>query len=53
MNINWFPIFKGGKQTDSNGVEHDGNELIDKAVSSFDINKHERSEEHTSELQSH
>ena len=41
MNINWFPIFKGGKQTDSNGVEHDGNELIDKAVSSLDINKHE------------
>ncbi|HSW38570.1 MAG TPA: hypothetical protein VLL97_03670 [Acidobacteriota bacterium] len=37
----WIPIFKGGKQTDSQGREHDGNALIDKAVSQFNAARHE------------
>ncbi len=37
----WIPIFKGGKQTDSAGREHDGNTLIDKAVSTFNAKEHE------------
>ena len=37
----WIPIFRGGKQTDSKGVEHDGDALIDKAVASFSAAVHE------------
>jgi len=32
-------IFKGGKQTDSSGVDHDGDDLIEKAIKSFDPEK--------------
>lgn len=37
----WVPIFFGGKQTDGNGVEHDGDDLIEKAVRLFDPTHHE------------
>ena len=37
----WVPIFAGGKQTDSAGNEHDGDGLIDKAVSLFSPEYHE------------
>lgn len=37
----WIEIFKGGKQTDSNGVVHDGDAMIDKAVKMFDPSHHE------------
>ncbi|MBN1627117.1 MAG: hypothetical protein JW944_11385 [Deltaproteobacteria bacterium] len=37
----WIEIFKGGKQTDSNGKEHDGDGIIDKVVSTFNAAKHE------------
>ncbi|ESP62809.1 hypothetical protein SMITH_190 [Smithella sp. ME-1] len=37
----WIPIFRGGKQTDSNGVEHDGDALIDKALANFNAAVHE------------
>jgi hypothetical protein len=37
----WVPIFMGGKQTDSNGKSHDGDELIEKAVETFDPQYHE------------
>ena len=37
----WVPIFMGGKQTDSNGKSHDGDELIEKAVKTFDPQYHE------------
>jgi hypothetical protein len=37
----WIPIFRGGKQTDSNGVEHDGDALIDKAIAKFNAAVHE------------
>ena len=37
----WIEIFRGGKQTDSDGVEQDGDALIDKAVESFDTSYHE------------
>jgi len=37
----WVEIFKGGKQTDSAGKEHDGDALIDKAVNSFNAAEHE------------
>jgi len=37
----WVPIFMGGKQTDSNGKSHDGDELIEKAVETFDPKYHE------------
>jgi len=37
----WVPIFMGGKQTDSNGKAHDGDELIEKAVKTFDPTYHE------------
>lgn len=37
----WIEIFKGGKQFDSNGREHDGDGLIETAVSSFDPGAHE------------
>lgn len=31
----WIPIFRGGRQIDSNGMEHDGDALIDKAIAAF------------------
>jgi len=37
----WIPIFRGGKQVDSTGNEHDGDALIEKAVSTFDAKEHE------------
>lgn len=37
----WVPIFKGGKQIDSMGREHDGDALIDKAVAKFNASVHE------------
>ena len=39
--LGWFAIFKGGKQTDSTGTEHDGDELIKKAVENFKPGDHE------------
>lgn len=32
----WIPIFHGGIQTDSRGVQHDGDELIEAAIAAFD-----------------
>ncbi|MDD5539209.1 MAG: hypothetical protein PHG61_00770 [Candidatus Marinimicrobia bacterium] len=37
----WIEIFKGGKQTDSNGKVHDGDAIIDKVVNSFNAERHE------------
>jgi len=37
----WIEIFRGGRQMDSQGREHDGDELIEKAVATFDASKHE------------
>lgn len=37
----WVEIFRGGKQTDSEGKEHDGNTLIQKAIDTFDTAYHE------------
>ena len=37
----WIEIFRGGKQVDSQGREHDGDALIDRAVATFDRAKHE------------
>lgn len=37
----WIEIFRGGKQTDSDGKEHDGDALIDRAVDTFDASYHE------------
>lgn len=37
----WIEIFKGGKQTDSAGVEHNGDEVITKALETFDLLQHE------------
>lgn len=37
----YIPIFRGGKQTDSKGVEHDGDVLIEKAIANFNAAKHE------------
>lgn len=37
----WIPIFKGGKQMDSAGREHDGDELINNAVKTFNAAEHE------------
>ena len=37
----WVEIFAGGRQTDSQGKAHDGDQLIDQAVSSFDPGFHE------------
>ncbi len=36
----WIEIFKGGPQRDSQGREHDGDCLIEKAVSSFNAGEH-------------
>lgn len=38
---NWIEIFRGGKQSDSSGKEHDGDALIDRAIESFDLSQHE------------
>lgn len=37
----WIEIFRGGKQVDSEGREHDGDALIDKAMANFSPGKHE------------
>ena len=37
----WIEIFRGGKQIDANGVEHDGDALIDQAIATFDPQTHE------------
>lgn len=37
----WIEIFRGGKQTDSSGADHDGDELIENAVTTFDPAFHE------------
>ena len=37
----WIEVFRGGTQVDSSGTEHDGDALIDKAVSSFNTAEHE------------
>ncbi|MBA3027447.1 MAG: hypothetical protein FP814_09770 [Desulfobacterium sp.] len=37
----WVEIFSGGLQTDSHGMEHDGDALIDAAVAKFDPSYHE------------
>lgn len=37
----FIPIFQGGKQIDSQGLEHDGDDLIDQAVAKFDPSYHE------------
>ena len=37
----WIEIFSGSKQVDSSGKEHDGDALIETAVSSFDPSYHE------------
>lgn len=41
MKDKWIAIFKGGKQVDSNGRQHDGDALIDKAIKTFDPSFHE------------
>jgi len=41
MLTQWIEIFKGGKQTDSAGQDHDGDALIDSAVSQFNALEHE------------
>lgn len=38
---NWVEIFRGGKQVDGNGVEHDGDALIESALTTFDPEEHE------------
>ena len=37
----WIEIFRGGKQVDSRGNEHDGDVVIDQALASFDSREHE------------
>ena len=37
----WIEVFQGGPQRDSSGKTHDGDALIDKAVSTFDAAYHE------------
>ena len=37
----WIEIFRGGRQTDSQGREHDGDTVIDQALASFNVNEHE------------
>lgn len=37
----WVEIFRGGRQVDSRGNEHDGDKIIDKAVATFDPGTHE------------
>lgn len=37
----WVEIFEGGEQTDSNGVKHDGDAMIETAVKTFTPSYHE------------
>lgn len=37
----WIEIFRGGKQIDSNGREHDGDAVIDRAIATFNASNHE------------
>ena len=37
----WIEVFKGGKQVDSSGREHDGDAMIDKAIETFNPSYHE------------
>ena len=37
----WIEIFKGGKQIDKNGIERDGDWLIDRAMEAFNPSYHE------------
>lgn len=37
----WIEIFRGGRQVDGDGREHDGDELIRRAVAGFNAAKHE------------
>lgn len=37
----WVEVFAGGAQQDMNGVQHDGDALIDKAAATFDPGVHE------------
>ena len=37
----WIEIFRGGVQTDSAGVDHNGDALIEKAIATFDPAYHE------------
>ncbi len=37
----WVPIFRGGRQTDGNGRTWNGDDLIEKALSSFNTSIHE------------
>ncbi len=37
----WIEIFRGGKQIDGSGREHDGDALIDRAVKTFNAAAHE------------
>jgi len=37
----WIEIFRGGKQVDSQGREHDGDAIIEKAIATFNTNDHE------------
>ena len=41
MNGKWIEIFRGGEQTDSQGQTHDGDKMIDDAVSLFNAAEHE------------
>jgi len=38
---NWIEIFRGGRQTDSDGDTHDGDALINSAVAAYDPKFHE------------
>ena len=37
----WIEIFSGGEQVDSNGVKHDGDVIIKKAIETFNTAEHE------------
>jgi len=37
----WIEIFEGGRQVDSRGREHDGDQIIDRALTTFDPKEHE------------
>lgn len=39
--IGWMEIFKGGKQVDSSGREHDGDAIIERALNNFNAAEHE------------
>ena len=40
MDGKWIQIFRGGKQIDSLGRKHNGDALIDQAISSFSVGRH-------------